>query len=163
MKKPSFLVILFMIIIVGAIGIKWATNIRWLFELEKETSVNTIAAYINSDAISWDAASDVPQPVKDYALKYVREQINYYNGLGYNIIDGMITALTRINTDTAALSRNIQMWLLEYRLLPENTNKIVLTGKMKMENGWISEWKSTGQPLLVLVATGTRKAKYSAE
>ena len=55
--------------------------------------------------------------------------------------------MTRINTGTGALNRDIQMWLLEYRLLPENINKEVLAGRM--ENGWITQWESTGQPLLV--------------
>ena len=57
--------------------------------------------------IRWDLPADVPQllkdyaPVRDYAEDYVCEQIEYYNSLGYNITDAKITAVTRMNTDTA--------------------------------------------------------------
>jgi len=38
-----------------------------------------------------------------------------------------------------------------YRLLPDDADKVVLAGGMNMEDGWLTEWGSTGQPLLVLV------------
>jgi beta-lactamase regulating signal transducer with metallopeptidase domain len=126
-------------------------HIRWLFRLEKLSDINDEAVDINSTDIRWDAAADVPQPVRDYAVDYVCEQIEYYNSLGYNITDAKITAMTRMNTGTAALTKAIEMWLLEYRLLPENTNKVVLAGGMRMEDGWLTEWGSTGQPYLLLV------------
>jgi hypothetical protein len=50
-------------------------------------------------------------------VDYVREQIEYYNSLGYNITDAKITAMTFMNTGTASLTNSIEMWLLEYRLL----------------------------------------------
>jgi hypothetical protein len=126
-------------------------HIRWLFRLEKISDINGETADINAADIRWDAADDVPQPVRDYAVDYVREQIEYYNSLGYNITDAKITAMTRMNTGTAALTKGIEMWLLEYRLLPENANKVLLAGGMRMEDGWLTEWGSTGQPYLLLV------------
>lgn len=105
--------------------------------------------------IRWDLPADVPQllkdyaPVRDYAEDYVREEIEYYNSLGYNISDAKITAMTLMNTGTASLVKTVEMWLLEYRLLPEDAGKVVLAGGMKMEDGWLTEWGSTGQPLLV--------------
>jgi hypothetical protein len=107
--------------------------------------------------IRWDLPADVPQllkdyaPVRDYAEDYVREQIEYYNSLGYNITDAKITAVTLVNTGTASLTKAVEMWRLEYRLLPDDAGKVVLAGGMKMEDGWLTEWGSTGQPLLVLV------------
>jgi hypothetical protein len=105
--------------------------------------------------IKWEASDDVPQPVRDYAADYVREQIEYYNSLGYNITDAKITTLARINTGTASLAKDIGMWRLEYRLLPDDAGKVVLAGGMKMEDGWLTEWGSAGQPYLVLACDDT--------
>jgi beta-lactamase regulating signal transducer with metallopeptidase domain len=135
-------------------------HIRWLFRLENISDFNGEVADINSTDIRWDAADDVPQPVVDYAVDYVRKQIEYYNSLGYNITDAKITAMTCMNTGTASLTEVIEMWLLEYRLLPENANKVVLAGGMRMEDGWLTEWGSAGQPYLLLLCdlTGTEKS-----
>jgi hypothetical protein len=105
--------------------------------------------------IKWEASDDVPQPVRDYAADYVREQIEYYNSLGYNITDAKITTLARINTGTASLAKDIGMWRLEYRLLPDDAGKVVLAGGMKMEDGWLTEWGSAGQPYLLLACDDT--------
>jgi len=110
--------------------------------------------------IKWEASGEVPQPVRNFAADYVREQVEYYNSLAFdmsnaslafNIIDAKITAVTHINTGTAGLTKDIGMWRLEYRLLPDDAGKVVLAGGMKMEDGWLTEWGSAGQPLLVLV------------
>ena len=127
-------------------------HIRWLFKLEKTDDVSDAADAVFdtiSTGIRWAAAADVSPPVRDFAVDYVHKQIEFYNGLGYNIKDAKITAMTRINTGTAALTKDIQMWLLEYRLLPEDPDKVILTGGMQLEDGWITEWDSAGQPLLV--------------
>ena len=100
--------------------------------------------------IKCEASGDVPQPVRDYAVDYVREQIEYCNSLGYNITDAKITAVTPVNTGTASLTKAVEMWRLEYRLLPDDADKVVLAGGMKMEDGWLTEWGSAGQPYLVL-------------
>jgi hypothetical protein len=111
--------------------------------------------------IRWDLPADVPQllkdyaPVRDYAEDYVREQVEYYNSLGYNITDAKITAMTHMNTGTASLTKNIGMWRLEYRLLPDDAGKVVLAGGMKMEDGWLTEWGSAGQPYLLLACDDT--------
>jgi hypothetical protein len=109
--------------------------------------------------IRWEASGEVPQSVRDYAVDYVREQVEYYNSLAFNmsdaslafnIIDAKITALTVVNTGAASLTKAVGMWRLEYRLLPEDAGKVVLAGGMKMEDGWLTEWGSAGQPYLVL-------------
>ncbi len=126
-------------------------HIRWLFSLWQKNDYDNEAVDRDAAGIRWEAAADVPRPVRDFAADYVHEQVKYYNGLGYNTQDAKITGMTCINTGTAALTRDIQMWLLEYRLLPENPDKVILAGGMQLEDGWITEWGSTGQPLLVAV------------
>jgi hypothetical protein len=109
--------------------------------------------------IRWDVSGNIPQAVKNYAVDYVQGQMNYYNSLDYKIRDARITGLTPMNTGTAALTKAISMWQLEYRLLPENANKVVLAGGMQVEDGWLTEWGSTGQPYLVLVCYWDNEAE----
>ncbi len=118
-----------------------------LYRVYTDNMDRTSGSAIN---IKWEASDDVPQPVRDYAADYVREQAEYYNSLGYNITDAKITAVTPVNTGTASLTRAVGMWRLEYRLLPDDADKVVLAGGMNMEDGWLTEWGSTGQPYLVL-------------
>ena len=42
------------------------------------------------------------------------------------------------------------MYRLEYRLLPDHPENVVLNEGMKMEDGWITEWSSAGQPYILL-------------
>ena len=118
-----------------------------LYRVYTDNMDRTSGSAIN---IKWEASDDVPQPVRNYAADYVREQIEYYNSLGYNITDAKITAVTHVNTGTASLTTAVGMWRLEYRLLPDDAGKVVLAGGMNMEDGWLTEWGSTGQPYLVL-------------
>jgi hypothetical protein len=43
------------------------------------------------------------------------------------------------------------MYLLEYRFLPANPDEVMPAGGMKMEDGYITQWGSTGQPYLLLL------------
>lgn len=127
-----------------------------LYRVYTDNMDRTSGSAIN---IKWEASDDVPQPVRDYAADYVREQVEYYNSLGYNITDAKITAVTPVNTGTASLTTAVGMWRLEYRLLPEDAGKVVLAGGMKMEDGWLTEWGSAGQPYLLLACddSGTER------
>jgi len=98
-----------------------------------------------------DIVLEVPSVVKEYATEYMQNMIDYYNSIeNHTIVEGKISGLTQMNTGTASLTKNIQMWLLEYRLLPENPDKILMAGGMMMEDGWLTEYSSAGQPLLVV-------------
>ncbi|MGI6345195.1 MAG: DUF5301 domain-containing protein [Bacillota bacterium] len=123
-----------------------------LYRVYTDNMDRTSGSAIN---IKWEASDDVPQPVRNYAADYVREQIEYYNSLGYNITDAKITSVTHVNTGTASLTTAVGMWRLEYRLLPDDAGKVVLAGGMKIEDGWLTEWGSVGQPYLVLVCDDT--------
>lgn len=45
---------------------------------------------------------------------------------------------------------NYSVWNVSYRLLPEDLSKVVLTGDMDLENGWLTESASMGSPVLVV-------------
>ena len=42
------------------------------------------------------------------------------------------------------------VWNVSYRLLPEDLSKVVLTGDMDLENGWLTEAASMGSPVLIV-------------
>lgn len=101
----------------------------------------------------------VPGPVIDYAENYVRQQIDHYNELGsnppeglgkYTITSAMITKLEQVNTGTAGLNDGVALYLLEYRLLPDHPENILMAGGMSVESGWLTEQGSTGRPYLLL-------------
>ena len=45
---------------------------------------------------------------------------------------------------------NYSVWNVSYRLLPEDLSKVVLTGDMDLENGWLTESASMGSPVLIV-------------
>ena len=101
----------------------------------------------------------VPGPVIDYARDYVQQQIDYHNELGanppkdmgeYTITEAKITKLDQVNTGTAGLNDGVALYLLEYRLLADHPENIVMAGGMSVESGWLTEHSSTGQPYLLL-------------
>lgn len=114
--------------------------------------------------IEMEGGKDIPDAVIDYAKEFVELQVDYYNNAGkenptgkgeYSITKAKIVDLTSLNTGTAALTFDVSMWLLEYRLLPDDIAKVPIVGGMQLEEidgqSWITEWGSTGQPYLVLL------------
>lgn len=101
----------------------------------------------------------VPGAVIDYARNYIQQQIDYHNELGnnppegssnYNITAAKITGLEQINTGTAGLNDGVALYRLEYRLLADHPENIVMAGGMSVESGWLTEYSSTGQPYLLM-------------
>ncbi|MBO5079044.1 MAG: hypothetical protein J6B67_05110 [Oscillospiraceae bacterium] len=111
------------------------------------------AAPIPIDTVAIQSSA-IPKAVIDYAADYVRQQIDHHNELGsnssYAITDAKITGLEQINTGSAELSHGTALYRLEYRLLADHPENISLTDGMTMEDGWLTEWSSAGQPYLLL-------------
>lgn len=114
---------------------------------------NQAANFSRIPEIRFEPQDVIPEAVKDYALELVEQDLTYYiEDCGYTFTDAKITALTQIGTGTAGLTKVIQMWLLEYRLLPEDRDSIILAGGMQFDDdGWLTEQSSAGQPYLLLV------------
>ncbi len=109
--------------------------------------------------ISVDVDGKIPSAVIAYAKDYVTLMIADYMEAGknptegwgyYTIIDARITGLKSVNTGTAGLNSGVAMYLLEYRLLPDKIENVPPAGGMMFEDGWITEWGSTGQPYLLV-------------
>lgn len=127
-KKPKLWVIIVSIIIV---------------------TVGGIGLMLNPEAKETD---DIEQ-ITDFAWEFINKDIaNYESNPEVNIIDSKITRLELIETFDKLADAPIDVYALEYRLLPEDLGKVVLAGGMQVdEDGWLKETSSMGRPLLVIL------------
>ena len=94
---------------------------------------------------------NVPGPVADFALETAQKELDYYElTLGYVFDEARVTGITSIPTGVAGLNKATNLYLLEYRFLPNKDQEIIMAGGMTMENGWLTEWGSAGQPYLLM-------------
>ena len=124
-------------------------HIRWLFRLEKLSDSNGEAADINLN--TRDAGID--GQITGFAWEFINKDIvNYESNPEVNIIDSKITRLELIETFDSLADSPIDVYALEYRLLPKDLSKVVLAGGMDVdEEGWLKEASSMGRPLIVVL------------
>jgi beta-lactamase regulating signal transducer with metallopeptidase domain len=127
-KRPRFWIIVFSIIIVATVGIGLVANpkTKGTYELEQIT---------------------------DIAWEFINKNIaNYESNPEADIIDSKIIRLELIETFDKLADTPIDVYALEYRLLPEDLSKVVLAGGMDVdEKGWLKENSSMGRPLIVVL------------
>lgn len=126
-KKPSFWVIIFSSILVFAVGIELMVNPK-------------------------DKGADELEQITGFAWEVINGDIaNYEANPEVNIIDSKITRLELVKTFDKLAYTAIDVYALEYRLLPKALTKVVLAGGMQVDElGWLKETSSMGRPLLVL-------------
>ena len=144
----------------GSLEILYGDRQWWINDDALSKFIRELPVETNSSiAVELDMDGAPPQPVIDYAMNYVQQQIDYYNELGKNPPEGMgeyaitaarITKLEQLNTGTAGLNDGVVLYQLEYRLLPDHPENILMAGGMSVESGWLTESGSTGQPYLLL-------------
>ena len=100
--------------------------------------------------------SDEDDPITDFAWEIINRDIkNLESNPAVKIIDSKITRLKLLETFDALADNPIQVYALEYRLLPEDLSKVVMAGGMSYdEEGWLTETASMGSPLLVITHRG---------
>ncbi|MCR6544140.1 M56 family metallopeptidase [Dehalobacterium formicoaceticum] len=84
--------------------------------------------------------------IQDYAEQFVEQEIAAYPS--YNIIDSKITKLEKMTSFDHLLSSPVEIWHIEYRLKPAEPVD-VMPGGMSTDEGWITEERDMGKPLLV--------------
>jgi len=104
-------------------------------------------SFIQSRKLNYD------DPITIFAWEFINKDIaNFELNPGVNIIDSKITRIELIETFNNLADAPIDVYALEYRLLPEDLSKVVLAGGMQVdEEGWLKETSSMGQPLLVVL------------
>ena len=144
----------------GSLEINYKDKQWWIDDDDLEKFIREIPTEGNFHAnIAVALGSDIPQAVIDYATDFVQQQIDYHNELGnnppenmgeYSITDAKITVLEQISTGTAGLNDGVALYRLEYRLLADHPENIIMASGMSVESGWLTEYGSTGQPYLLL-------------
>ena len=93
----------------------------------------------------------VPEPVAQYALETAQRELDYYElEVGYVFDEAKVTGVTSIATGAVGTTTGCGLYLLEYRLLPAADQEIMPVGGMTMEDGYLTEWGSVGQPYLLV-------------
>lgn len=140
-KKPAFWVMVITVGVVAAVAIGLMAN-----------PLNDVT----------DEHGNISKKITGFA----REQINrdiaiHESNPEVNIIDSKITRLELVESFNAMPDTPVEVYALEYRLLPEDLNKIVLAGGMQVDkDGWLKETCSMGSPLLVISRkTGSEEFK----
>ncbi len=117
------------------------------------------AGAVNLITNRWDNAlvrldmgdQKVPDAVADYAIDTAFLELEYLEqDCGYVFDDARITAITRIDTGTVGLWEGYELYRLEWRFLPAADQEIVLAGGMTVEDGYLTEWGSGGQPYILM-------------
>lgn len=118
----------------------------------KNSSITTIGGADGPLKMYETDKVDKSEQIVAFAWEVINKDIAYYEeNPEVKIIDSKITRLERIESFDDLTDKTIDVYALEYRLLPEDLSKVVLAGGMDVdENGWLKETSSMGSPLLVV-------------
>jgi len=83
--------------------------------------------------------------VQDYAEQFMEKRITDLENV--NIVDSKITKFEKIAAFDKLLPTPLEIWVLEYRLKPDDPNKVIIPEGMS--NGLITEEGAMGKPMLV--------------
>lgn len=146
-KKPQFWIVSIAIAILAVFSIVLLTN------GQSNTTVKNITSVKDTKH----------KQISDLAKAAVQRNItDLEENPEVKIKDSKITRLELIKSFDKLTDVPVEVYALEYRILPEDPKKVVLAGGMSMdENGWLRETSSAGSPLLV-VSTSNNKVQLLA-
>lgn len=129
-KKPKFWVIIVttIVIIVLAVGLLSNPYNKENIDKIEETNEN--------------------KTVEDLAWEYIGKEIEMYESSNLKIIDKEITKLEKLSSFDNILSSPIDLWILDYKLKPENPDEVILAGGLEIIDGWLIDFGITGKPHL---------------
>ena len=145
-KKPKTWIMLVALIACIVAIVFCATNPR------NDTEENSM--------VVWEMKREYPKAVVDIVNDYVMQQVAYYNDLGsgenaiggeYSILEAKVVGLERRYNGMETRTHRVELYRLKYRLLPSEPSHVVLADGMQMEDGWITEYGSTGQPYFAIL------------
>ncbi len=105
---------------------------------------------IDTSSVPVQIDNEVVQYAKDYVMRRVDEANGIGMYSGYTIVNARISNMEQISTGTAAENSGVNLYRLEYRLLPDHPENVELYGGMRMDGDEITEWNSPGQPYLLM-------------
>lgn len=110
-----------------------------------------LCAACTKTEVAETAALDLKEQITSFAWEVINRDIeNYESNPEVKITESKITRLELVETFDVLSDTPIEVYALEYRLLPEDLSKVVLAGGMDVDSeGWLKETCSMGSPLLV--------------
>lgn len=87
---------------------------------------------------------------EQFAWDFINKEIENFASSGVTITDSKIEDMTLLECYYQMTDYPIEVWQLQYRLLPEDMSKVIFAGGMQQEDGWITESSSMGQPCLIV-------------
>ena len=143
-----------------SVQISFSRDEDGFWEIVPGGAVNEIERNRMAVGVSDELLNETPEVIVEYARDYVAQLVDAWNSGSADapapgrIVKARITGLEPMDTGVAGLTFAVYMYRLEYRLLPEDPENIILSDGMQMEeaNGlqWITEWGSRGQPFIVM-------------
>lgn len=122
----------------------------------EDSSISTVGGADGPLKVNTSIKTSYGSNWSDQIIGFAWEKINrdiahYEENPEVKIIDSKITRLELLESFDTLADVPIDVYALEYRLLPEDLSKVVLAGGMDVdENGWLKETSSMGSPLLVV-------------
>ncbi|WP_281192354.1 M56 family metallopeptidase [Paenibacillus borealis] len=88
---------------------------------------------------------------RDYAEQYIEANIVSYQRAVPDLTfeESTITTFEKIGQFDHLLDKPVQLWALEYRLKPDDADKLTLLGNITTDDGMLTEDGSMGKPVLV--------------
>jgi len=122
----------------------------------EDSSISTVGGADGPLKVNTSIKTSYGSNWSDQIIGFAWEKINrdiahYEENPEVKIIDSKITRLELLESFDTLADVPIDIYALEYRLLPEDLSKVVLAGGMDVdEDGWLKETCSMGSPLLVV-------------
>lgn len=141
-KKPKMLfpVLLAVVLIIAVAVVCTFTGGKADLDAKIEAGLN------DSDPLARQAWTMIKQDIEQN--EYVSSEVFIYQGTIFT--DAEITKLELTDSfDDISKDAVIEVYELNYRMLPKDPKKIVLAGGMQIEDGWLLEKSSMGSPYLV--------------
>ncbi|WNS45609.1 hypothetical protein [Paenibacillus sp. MMS20-IR301] len=108
---------------------------------------------ITAAVLLWPGDPQQPAELteRDYAEQYVKQSIESYQREWPEVVikDSKIVKFEQIAEFSDLLAAPVKLWRLEYRLTPEDPDKVMLPGGMQVVDGQITEDGSMGKPVLM--------------
>ena len=128
--------------------------------VQEKRQSDAVPLYLTA-RVETDLGDGFPDAPLDWALELLWQDMLYQEQLGaealhgeYHVTDGKLTGLQALNTgwayQTDALACNLQIYRVEWRILTDHPENVMLAGGMRMEDGWLTEMGSTGGRYIVL-------------
>lgn len=144
LKRAFFLVLIFALMALSACTSDMTTK-----EKEKEELDVKVEDGVFPEGTPETVIKEAKEYVTKTARHYNQERDEKLNIMPVKIIDAKIVGFKEIPHAVVSEKTAVKLFILEFRLLPDNMKNVVFAGAMEEENGWLTESASFGQPIMM--------------